>query len=138
MVWHQFRQVSSLVTSLSGKFVQFLSGHGGQYLRSVRSVQFIQFRSRTLPALLERSSIAGLERGLWQGPNFKEIPQFLKSNWISLSYGTTSNKEQTVKKVALFPCYIDEYVDYVPFSDVFGTWPSLAPWIRFRRSCPPS
>ena len=26
---------------------------------------------------------------------FKELPQFLKSNWISLAYGLTSNKDQT-------------------------------------------
>ena len=35
------------------------------------------------------------KRGLWEGPNFEQAPQFLKSNRISLAYGVTSNKEQT-------------------------------------------
>ena len=52
-------QFSSLGTSLSGKFVQFCSGHraGAKYLRSVLSVQFIQFSLRTLPALDSITSI---------------------------------------------------------------------------------
>ena len=34
----------------------------------------------------------------WDGPNFKQVPQFLKSSPISLSYGLTSNKGQTFSK----------------------------------------
>ena len=45
-------QCSSLGTSLSGKFVQFSSGHRTKCFSSARSVQFIQFSSRTLPALV--------------------------------------------------------------------------------------
>ena len=44
--------------------------------------------------------MADPERGLWEGPNFKQVPQFLKSNRISPAYGLTSNKGQT---------FIDKY-----------------------------
>ena len=69
------------------------------------------------------------ERGLWEGPNFKQVPQFLKSNLILLPYGLTSNKDQTFikKKVALVSCNIEEYADFVPFSGVLRAWPRLAP-----------
>ena len=70
--------------------------------------------------------MADPERRLWEGRNFKEVPRLLKSNRISLAHGLTSNKDQTLKKVALFSCYI-EFVDFAPFSDALGTWPSLAP-----------
>ena len=39
--------------------------------------------------------MADTERRLWKGQNFKDVPQFLKSNRISLGYGLTSNKDQT-------------------------------------------
>ena len=39
--------------------------------------------------------MADPERGLWEGPNFKQVPQFLKSNLISPAYGLTDNKGQT-------------------------------------------
>ena len=51
-------QFSSLVTSLSGKFVQFSSGQGAKCLHSVRSAQFTQLISRALPALA-RIALAG-------------------------------------------------------------------------------
>ena len=50
-------QFSTLVTSLSGKFVQLSSGHGGPN-DSVQFVQFSSFSSRTLPALA-RIDLAG-------------------------------------------------------------------------------
>ena len=36
------------------------------------------------------------KRGPCEGPNFKQVPQFLKSNRISLAYGLTSNKDQII------------------------------------------
>ena len=39
--------------------------------------------------------MADSEIWLWEGLNFKEVSQFLKSNQISLDYGLTSNKDQT-------------------------------------------
>ena len=60
--------------------------------------------------------MADPERGLWERSNFKEVSQFLKSNWISLAYGLTSNADQT----SLFSSYIEEYVVFVPFSDALG------------------
>ena len=45
-------QLSSLVTNLPETFVQFSAGHGTECLRSVRSAQFIQFISQTLPPLV--------------------------------------------------------------------------------------
>ena len=45
-------QFSSLVTSLSGKSVQFSWGTGAKIFRSVRSIESLQFRSRSLPALV--------------------------------------------------------------------------------------
>ena len=46
---------------------------------------------------------------------------FLKSNWISLAYGLTSNVDPSfINKVALFSCYIEEHVDFVPFSGALG------------------
>ena len=72
--------------------------------------------------------MADPERGFWKGPNFKQVPQFLKSNRISLAYDITSNKDKTfVVKIALFSCYIKKYADFVPFSGTLGTWPRLAP-----------
>ena len=35
-------------------------------------------------------SMADPERGLWGRRNFKKVPQFLKSNQVSLAYGLTS------------------------------------------------
>ena len=42
-------QFSSLVTSLSGKVVQFSSGHGSRCLRSVRSVHSVQIANSSGP-----------------------------------------------------------------------------------------
>ena len=59
---------------------------------------------------------------------FQRGTQFLKINRISLSYGLASNKDETfIIKVALFSCYIEEFVDCVPFSGVLGAWPRWAP-----------
>ena len=48
------------------------------------------------------SSMADPERGLWEGPNFKQVPQFLKSNQILPVYGVTSNKGQTCIDINCF------------------------------------
>ena len=67
------------------------------------------------------------ERAL-RGAEFQRGTQFLKINRISLSYGLASNKDETfIIKVALFSCYIEEYVDCVSFSGALGTWPRWAP-----------
>ena len=72
--------------------------------------------------------MADPERGFWEGLNFKQVPKFLKSNLISLAYGLTSNKDQTLSiKIALISCYIHEYADFVPFSGALRAWPRLAP-----------
>ena len=61
--------------------------------------------------------MADPERGLGGGGNIKEEHQFRKNNQISHAYGLTGNKDQTfVIKIALFSCYIEEYIDFVPFS----------------------
>ena len=46
--------------------------------------------------------MANPERVLWERSNCKEVPQFLKSNRIKLSYGLTINKDQTFIRVAFF------------------------------------
>ena len=72
--------------------------------------------------------MADPERGLWERQNFKEVPRYLKSYRISLAYGITSNKDQaSMKRSCFFSCYIEEYVDFVPFSVTWGAWPHLAP-----------
>ena len=61
------------------------------------------------------------ERGFWERSNFKQVPQFPKSNRMSVTCGLTSNKGQILSiEVALFSSYIEEYVDFVPFSGAFG------------------
>ena len=67
--------------------------------------------------------MADPERGLWERSNFKEVSQFLKSNWISLAYGLTSNADQT----SLFSSFIEEYVVFVPFSDALGGMTAFDP-----------
>ena len=76
------------------------------------------------------------KEGLWEGSNFKEVPEVLKSKRISLACGLTSNKGQTLinRSCFVFFCYIlyyfvanhrraaqfEEYVDFVPFSGDLG------------------
>ena len=64
------------------------------------------------------------KRWLWEGPNFKKLPQFLKSNRISHACGITSNIDQTSidKSCFVFLLYrgVEEYVDFVPFSGALG------------------
>ena len=70
--------------------------------------------------------MADPEKVLWEGPHFKEIPQFLKSNRISLAYSLTSNKGQTCVDKS---CFVFVFVifllhrihaDFVPFSGALG------------------
>ena len=73
------------------------------------------------------SSIPDPKRGIWQGPNFKDTSQFRKRNRISLAYSQqVINTKLLQIKVALFSCYIEEYVDFVPFSGALRSWPRLA------------
>ena len=46
--------------------------------------------------------MADPETGLWEGLNFKEVPQFLKSIQILPAYGLTSNKDQTTINKSCF------------------------------------
>ena len=48
------------------------------------------------------SSMTNPERRLLEGPNFKEVPQFLKSYRILLGYGLTSNEDQSFIKESCF------------------------------------
>ena len=57
-----------LGASLSGKFVQFISGHRGQE-PPFSSVRFILLSSRTRPALT-RIDLAGLQNLLFQSSKF--------------------------------------------------------------------
>ena len=75
-----------------------------------------------------RSSVADPERGLWERSNFKEVPQFLKGNRISLAYGLTSNKDQTfMEKVVLFSSYIGNMSILCDFRALWVAWPRLTP-----------
>ena len=65
--------------------------------------------------------MADLERGLWERSNLKEVPQFLKSNRVSLAYGLTSNKDQTFMNESCFVFFLhQEYIDFVPFLALWG------------------
>ena len=73
--------------------------------------------------------MADPERGLGERPNFKEVPQFLKSIRISVAYGLTSNKDQRLLiKIALFSYYIEEYTDFVPFLGALGGMAAFDPF----------
>ena len=76
-----------------------------------------------------RSPMADPERRLWEGRNFREGLQFLKSNRISLSYDLTSNIDQTLKNKSCFVFLL--YRGIYRFCAIFGrhgrVWP---PWIR--------
>ena len=70
--------------------------------------------------------MADPERGLWEGRNFKEVPQFLISNRISLVFGLTSKEGQTCMNKRCFLCYIEEYVDLCHFRALWGARPRFA------------
>ena len=72
-----------------------------------------------------------LKRGLWEWLNLKEVPQFLKSNQISLVFDLTSNKDQTCMNESCFVFLL--YREICRFCAIiwrFGVWPRIAPWIR--------
>ena len=62
--------------------------------------------------------MADPERGLWERSNFKELPQFLKSDRISLAYGLTSNKDQTFINKSCFVFFL--YRGICRFCAIFG------------------
>ena len=64
------------------------------------------------------------ETGLWKGPNFKEAPQFLKSNRISFAYGPTSNKDQTFMSKNCFVLLL--YRGMRRFCTIFGHFGGMA------------
>ena len=57
------------------------------------------------------------ERGLWEGPNFKEAPLFLESNRISLVFGLTSNKDQSYMNES---CFVFMLYRKCRFCAIFG------------------
>ena len=62
------------------------------------------------------------------GVEFQKGTQILKINRILPAYDLTSNKDEiSIQKVALFSCYLEGYVDFVPFSGALGAWSRLAP-----------
>ena len=63
--------------------------------------------------------MADPERGLWERSNFKELPQFLKSDRISLAYGLTSNKDQTFINKSCFVFFL--YRGICWFCAIFGS-----------------
>ena len=72
---------------------------------------------------VERSSMIKIQRekGGWGGVEQQRGTPFLKSNRISLAYVLTSNKDQSFRNEScLFSCYIEKYVDFVPFSGALG------------------
>ena len=79
--------------------------------------------------------MADPEIGLWEGPNFKEVPdfckEFLKRNRISLAYGLTRNKDHTLNKSCfVFLLYRGIYrlcAIFGRFGEQDHVWP---PWIR--------
>ena len=55
------------------------------------------------------------------GAELQRGTPFLKSDRISLAYVLTSNRDHAFRtEVALFSCYIEKYVDVVPFSGALG------------------
>ena len=85
--------------------------------------------------------MADPERGLWERSIFKEGPQFLKSNRISLAYGITSNNDQTLVGKSCFIFFL--YREICWFCAIFGrfgggrdrVWPL---WIRLGMSWLPA
>ena len=65
-------------------------------------VPHIPFSKKKNRRKVVRSSMWDPERGLWEGLNFRELPQFLRSDWISFAYGLTSNKDQTFMHKSYF------------------------------------
>ena len=60
----------------------------------------------------------GSKRGPCERPNFKQVPQFLKSNRISPDYGLTSNKDQTSINKSCFVFLL--YRGMCRFCAIFG------------------
>ena len=74
--------------------------------------------------------MADPERGLWEMPNFKQVPKFLKSNRILFAYRLTSNEDQTFIDKSCFGFLL--YRGICRFCAIFGrfgggAWPRLAP-----------
>ena len=75
-----------------------------------------------------KSSMVDPKRGLWEGPNFNEVPQFLISNRISLAFGLASNKDQTCMNESCFMFLL--YRGICRFCAIFGRFGGMA------ASCP--
>ena len=69
--------------------------------------------------------MADPERGLWGRTNFKEAPQFLKSNQISPVYGLTSNKDQTFVSKSYFDLFL--YREIRQFCVILGHFGGACP-----------
>ena len=54
--------------------------------------------------------------------------KLLKSNRISIAYIPKSNSDQIfINKRALFSCYIEKYIDFVPLSGTLGGMVAFGP-----------
>ena len=78
---------------------------------------------------------------VWEGPNFKDVPHFLKRNRISLAYGLTNNKDQTLINKNWFVFLL--YRGICRFCAIFGrlgrmALPRFALLIRLWRSWLPT
>ena len=79
--------------------------------------------------------MADPETGLWEGLNFKEVPQFLKSIQILPAYGLTSNKDQTTINKSCFVFLL--YRGIGLFCAIFGRFGGGGAWPRFAPFDPP-
>ena len=70
-----------------------------------------------------KSSVVDPERGLLEGPNFKEEPQFLKSNRISLVFDLTSNKDHSCMNES---CFVFLLYRICRFCAIFGHFVGMA------------
>ena len=77
----------------------------------------------------------GSRERVFGGAIFKEIPQFLKSNRISLAVGLTSNTDQTCMNKSCFVFLLHGWIcRFCTIFGLIGAWPCSAPRIRLWRS----
>ena len=82
----------------------------------------------------ESREIEGGGAAAIEGPNFKEVSQFLKSNRVSPAFALTSNKDQTcMKKLLCFLIVSRNMSILCHFQSLWGGGGHgrvLPPWIR--------
>ena len=112
------------------QFAQFSWGTGAECLRSVRSVQFTN-SSGTIGKVIKWR----IQRERALEPNLKEVS--LPSNfWKVIEFRLLRYLSRIIQILknenGLFSCYIEEYLDFVQVSDVYGGGMAEfgPPWIR--------